>query len=158
MAMRFDPKQLLNPRSRDLPKRRKDEPMGAATAVVAGASQNGMPRYVFDNSHSEAGSESENGSVSMGRLIERRYNVSNREDRPRKKAKKDHESDGADDGKPKAVFSGGGKGGDLGEYMKQKRKESQEERAGTSSVVDLTAGKVYSEFHLLNRLTGFGSR
>ena len=157
MAMRFDPKQLLNPRSRDLPKRRKDELMGAATPIVTGASENGMPRYVFDNPRSEAGSESETGSIGMGRFIERRYNVSNREDRPRKKAKKDHQSDDTDDGKPKAVFTGGGKG-DLGEYMKQKRKEGQEERAGTSSVVDLTAGKVYFGSHLLNRLTRFGRR
>ncbi|MCJ1355965.1 MAG: hypothetical protein MMC33_005959 [Icmadophila ericetorum] len=139
MALPYDPKQLLNPRNRDLPKRRKDEPTGINSSLLTKASENANPQFIFDTPRNEANSEVENGSIGMSRFIERSYNLSNREYRPRKKARKDYDSDGTDVSKPKAVFTGGGKGGDLGEYMKQKRKEGQDALVGTSAVVDLTA-------------------
>lgn len=79
----------------------------------------------------------------MGGLIERMHNVSKREDRPQKKQKREHIGEDADDEQRKAVFAGGGKGGEIGEYMKQKRREGQQEAGPTNAVVDLTAGTLF---------------
>ena len=73
----------------------------------------------------------------MGNLIERVHNVSQREDRPQKKQKTDAMEDNSD---KKAFHGGGGKGGEIGEYMKQKRKEGVAE-SGVNCIVDLTEGR-----------------
>ena len=73
----------------------------------------------------------------MGNLIERVHNVSQREERPQKKQKAEGLEDDAD---KQATFSGGGKGGEIGEYMRQKRKEGLAEASSVNPVVDLTGG------------------
>ena len=75
----------------------------------------------------------------MGNLIERIHNVTHREDRPRKRQKSE-QIRGEDDDQKKTSFAGGGKGGEIGEYMKQKRKEGQSS-VGPNPVVDLTGGR-----------------
>ena len=81
----------------------------------------------------------ENDGIGLGHLIERVHNVSKRENRPSKKQKTEHVVEDEVDG-PKAVFTGGSKNGEIGEYMRQKRQEGVQEAGPTSSVVDLTAG------------------
>ena len=86
--------------------------------------------------------------LSAGSLIERMHNVSQREERPFKKQKNtDNEPNDKD---AKAHFTGGGKGGDLGEYVKDERKKGLEYN-GANATIDLTAtGKLISIyiFHL----------
>ncbi|KAL8847504.1 MAG: hypothetical protein Q9221_007459 [Calogaya cf. arnoldii] len=73
----------------------------------------------------------------LGGMIERIHNVTQRQERPQKRQKTDCE-----DANDKVAFTGGGKNGEIGEYLKQKRKEGQEEAevAASTSVVDLTGG------------------
>ncbi|KAL8756192.1 MAG: hypothetical protein Q9199_003110 [Rusavskia elegans] len=70
-------------------------------------------------------------------MIERIHGVSQRQERPQKRQKTDHE-----DVNGKAAFTGGSKNGEIGEYLKQKRKEGQNEAEAAASalVVDLTGG------------------
>ncbi|KAL8693737.1 MAG: hypothetical protein Q9218_001482 [Villophora microphyllina] len=82
---------------------------------------------------------SEENASGMGAMIEHIHGVSQREDRPQKRQKVDHD----DEDGVKATFSGGSKGGEIGEYLKQKRKEGTDEvqaAAASSAVVDLTGG------------------
>ncbi|GME41987.1 SNF2-related protein [Neofusicoccum parvum] len=81
----------------------------------------------------------------MGSMIERMHGVQRREDQPVKKQKLEL-ADGQDG--PKATFEGAGKGTVLGEYVAEQRQEGQEETGppSASAVVDLTAGKLQSNF------------
>ena len=72
----------------------------------------------------------------IGNLIERVHNVTQREERPQKKQK----TEAFDDDEDKKTFSGGGKGGEIGEYMRQKKKEGLNESGPAAAVVDLTGG------------------
>lgn len=69
----------------------------------------------------------------MGTLIERLHNVSQRGEPPQKRLKPHHI--GIENRNATSV--GGGKGGEIGEYMKQKRDEGQI-TSGPAPVVDLT--------------------
>ena len=79
----------------------------------------------------------------MGSLIERVHNVSEREEHPQKKQKS---ADFENDQDKKAIYGGGGKGGEIGEYMKQKKKEGIAESGSCSSIVDLTGGMYILDF------------
>ncbi|KAL8832956.1 MAG: hypothetical protein Q9170_004616 [Blastenia crenularia] len=83
--------------------------------------------------------ENSEGSIEhpgLSSMIERMHGVSKRNERPQKRQKTEHEDDA------KAIFASGGRGGEIGEYLKAKRKEGQDEAetAATNSVVDLTGG------------------
>lgn len=69
----------------------------------------------------------------MGTLIERLHNVSQRGEPPQKRLKP-HQI-GSEN--RTTTFFGGGKGGEIGEYMKQKRDEGHI-TLGSAHVVDLT--------------------
>ncbi len=75
----------------------------------------------------------------MGNLIERIHGITQRDGRPQKR-QKTTKTDEDDDDQRKATFAGGGKGGEIGEYMREKRKEAQAESGPNGTVVDLTAG------------------
>jgi len=75
----------------------------------------------------------------MGNLIERIHGITQRDGCPQKR-QKTTKTDEDDDGQRKATFAGGGKGGEIGEYMREKRKEAQAESGPNGTVVDLTAG------------------
>lgn len=79
----------------------------------------------------------------MGRMLERMHNVSERGFLPQKRRKIERE--GEDDNAQKAHFGGGGKGGVLGEYMKEKQEQGRKEDAanGTRPSVDLTGGRSF---------------
>lgn len=78
----------------------------------------------------------------MGHMLERIHNVSERDFLPQKRRK--IERDGEDDNARKAHFGGGGKGGVLGGYMKEKQEQGRKEDAanGTRPSVDLTGGRL----------------
>ena len=82
----------------------------------------------------------------IGNMIERMHGVSRRDERPQKKPKTIQSDDG--DAK-KPVFAGGGKGGDIGEFMREKRMEGQAQSVPTAEIVDLTAGNTYHTVTLL---------
>jgi hypothetical protein len=79
--------------------------------------------------------------IGMGHMLERMHNVSERDYLPQKRRKIERESE--DDNAPKSQFSSGGKGGVLGEYMKEKQDQGRKEDAanGIRPSVDLTGGE-----------------
>lgn len=140
------PQQLLDPKGFDKSKRQEAASSAPSeTTLSADLSPN-------HSSHPQlsGGSAELNGNglrkrdyddykgQGMGRLIERVHNVSRREERPQKKAK--NKIFDEDDKDNKAAFGGGGKGGEIGEYMRQKKKEGLEESGTVNAVVDLTGG------------------
>ena len=80
--------------------------------------------------------------IGMGHMLEHMHNVSERDFLPQKRRKIERE--GEDDHAQKAHFVGG-KGGVLGEYMKEKQEQGRKEDAanGTRPSVDLTGGKSF---------------
>jgi hypothetical protein len=83
----------------------------------------------------------------MGHMLERMHNVAERDSFPVKRRKVDTPEA---DKERKAQFGGGGKGGVLGEYMKEKQEEGRKESTanGTGFAVDLTGGeKTRSNIH-----------
>ena len=139
----YSPSQLLNPRS--LHKKEKmEDPIDTAFPPKSTevATTSSVPQFVFGSttpkpSEQSVGPDKDSG---MANLIERVHNVSKREDRPTKKQKIEHEDEGDHDEQSKSNFSGGGRGSEIAEYMRQKRKQGLEESGPTSTVVDLTAG------------------
>lgn len=136
---RFDPRQLLNPKGFGTTQLRTDEeaPTSLSASPLSSSNATNSNGTHPNGVHKRGNEEVERG---MGGLIERMHNVSKREDRPQKKQKREHIGEDVDDEQGKAVFTGGGKGGEIGEYMKQKRREGQQEVGLTNTVVDLTAG------------------
>ncbi|MCJ1413955.1 hypothetical protein MMC32_000280 [Xylographa parallela] len=141
---KYDPKQLLNPKSFDTVKRQKQDAPVSTTVPRElmnpfGSSGVVSPQFVFDSPDRDSGKRlyTEEENAGMGGLIERVHNVSAREERPLKKLKTQHlDEDGITE--TKAAFGGSGKGGEIGEYMRMKRKEGQDETVQPFSIVDLT--------------------
>lgn len=73
----------------------------------------------------------------MGNMLERMHNVADRDMLPQKRRK-------IDDGRPadgrKAEFHGGGRGGVIGQYMREKREEGHRENLPNRAAVDLSSG------------------
>ncbi|KAL8711990.1 MAG: hypothetical protein Q9220_003686 [cf. Caloplaca sp. 1 TL-2023] len=127
----FDARQLLDPRGFQQSPRanQRDLPSTKPTESSVQTPPNGTSPDDGETSISQG----------MGGMIERIHGISRREDRPQKRQKLENE----DSETNKATFSGGSsKGGEIGEYLKQKRKEGQDDAqaAVSESVVDLTAG------------------
>lgn len=120
----FDPRKLLDPKGCNPTQLKKD-----SNNTTESDSRNGVQKRSLEEGEGQG----------MGNLIERIHNVTHREDRPRKRQKFE-QIRGEDDDQKKTSFAGGGKGGEIGEYMKQKRKEGQS-GVGPNSVVDLTGGR-----------------
>jgi hypothetical protein len=78
------------------------------------------------------------GTTGMGNMLERMHGVTDRDLLPQKRQKLKHEDE--TENLRKSHFSGGGKGGVLGEYMKAKREEGRQQATanGTRPPVDLT--------------------
>jgi hypothetical protein len=112
-----------------------DSPVSSASPV-----QHPHPPVHGVNGHGYVWPDNEAPGIGMGPMLERMHNVSERDFLPQKRRKLDREED--DDNTRKAHFSGGGKGGVLGEYMKEKQEQGRKEAAanGTRPSVDLTQG------------------
>ncbi|KAK4958666.1 hypothetical protein LTR66_013130, partial [Elasticomyces elasticus] len=77
--------------------------------------------------------------VGMGSMIERMHKIDKREDQPHKKRKTASDGDNANDAKAGNSAFHGGKGGVIGEYMKEKRMEGQGKMGPVvTEAVDLT--------------------
>lgn len=124
----FDPRQLLDPKGAASPQR------GPSPKQQSGSSPSS------NGSHKRPSEEPE--APGMGNFIERVHGITQREERPHKRIKTDNQSE-ADEEEKKATFAGGGKGGDIGEYMREKRKEAQAKDGPQMNVVDLTEGRQY---------------
>lgn len=77
--------------------------------------------------------------LGMGSLIEKVHNVSQREERPRKKPKVENGEFEVEEDK-KFAFNGGGKGGEIGDYLKEQKKQGIAGSGSVNAVVDLTGG------------------
>ncbi|KAI9793804.1 MAG: hypothetical protein M1833_000527 [Piccolia ochrophora] len=100
-------------------------------SVVRG--QSTTPKHGFHETDDQTPS-------AMGSLIEKVHGVQNRTDYPvkRQRIQQEGEDDEDDADRPKSSFAGGGKGGEIGTYMKEKREESRREAMKSGAVVDLT--------------------
>ena len=125
----FDARQLLDPKGFKPSKTQEKQVrmLGSGPALLPAT--NGMSKRDAD--------ELEDDGQGMGNMIERMHGVSRRDERPQKKPKT-VQSDNGDEKKP--AFSGGGKGGDIGAFMREKRMEGQAQSVPTAEIVDLTAG------------------
>ena len=146
----FDPRRLLDPKGFGNDQRHKDF-QGASTE-----SASDLPISSSGQLNSKA-TESNGGSTEtkidclnkrdrkdyegqgMGSLIESLHNVTQREGRPEKKPKVEKDHFGVE-GDKKVDFVGGGKGGELGDYLKERKKQGIAESRSANAVVDLTGG------------------
>ena len=127
----FDAKQLLDPKSFKTGQQAKDKRQKDTTAETEKASDVGSKRDI-----------EESEGPGTGSLIERMHNVSQREERPQKRQKLDEAEHKEKD--TNATFTGGRKGGDLGEYVKEERKKGLE-NSGISGALDLAVtGRSFS--------------
>ena len=153
----FDPRHLLDPRGFKNDQRQRNS-MSASTG--SSSHQPTHPNRQLESRPFESNEEpyesNENGlhkrdredyeGQGMGNMIERMHNVSQREERPQKKSKVENdEFDIEDDNKVR--FVGGGKGGEIGEYLKEKKKQGIAESGPVSAVVDLTGGTYHLSKH-----------
>lgn len=148
-ATSFHARQLLDPKGFSQPPQDQNlqkenqilKPMSPLSTVSNGSSHSSVGEKTSRRDDDEFEGQG------MGNFIERIHNVAQAERRPAKKQKMDRSEDLEGDA-PKAKF-GGGKGGDLGEFVKQKHKEGLEQ-AGSKPIVDLTEGKSESgAYHCL---------
>ena len=126
----FDARRLLDPAGFDSTKHRSisTDPMLEDKKTDIEVRDTGLSKRDRDEYEGQG----------MGSLIERVHNVSGREERPQKKQKSENFQDDRD---KIAIHGGGGKGGEIGEYMRQKKKEGIAESGAATSIVDLTGGR-----------------
>ena len=146
----FDPRRLLDPKAFGNDSRKSND---RSPPIMDRPSEYSSPLRAYPNlPNSESREVNSNGAYKrdhdnekvpdMGSLIERVHNVSQREERPQKKQKIETFEE---DDKYKKNFGGGGKGGDIGEYIKQKKKEGIED-ISSATIVDLTGGMCTSSY------------
>ena len=153
---RFDPRQLLDPKGFK-PNQQQNDSVVKLTNLLP-THNPPVPHHQQDKEaphptdfgkHDHEGSEGQG----QGSLIEQVHNVTNREERPSKKRKTE---DGFVDGDEQRVGTfRGGKGGELGQYVKDKRREGQEHLGSAGVIVDLTKGgypRNHKAFHTKNTL------
>jgi SNF2 family DNA or RNA helicase len=117
-----------------------DSPTGTPSPMYSGP-PTPQPQYGDIGGHSSSGNRfpaytnsNGNGQMNgMGHMLERMHNVTDRSTIPQKRRKL---LDERREEQTKAEFNGAGKGGVLGDYMREKRKESQHQAAskGTGPV------------------------
>lgn len=146
----FDPRRLLDPKSFSNDQKLRDTKSASTESV----SRPPMPsNRQLNSKSSEPNGEHPELKVgllhkrdhedyegqSMGSLIETLHNVSQREERPQKRSKVEKEQFDVEEDK-KIKFVGGGKGGEIGDYLKEKKKQGIAESTPANAVVDLTGG------------------
>ncbi len=139
---RFDPRQLLDPKG--FSQHRRDPKSGLTDPTSARNSQASTHQQNMELAHPNGLGKRDHEDLEgqgQGNLIERMHNVTETEERPVKKRKTDDSDFVGDDEHGKASFKGGK--GELGEYLKDKRREGQENSVSTNAVVDLTGGQYF---------------
>ena len=139
----FDPRRLLDPKGFEKYSRLEGEAKQSIDfpSIPSQRYADGYVHPEMDVSAMKRDHDDDYEGHGMGSLIEKAYNVGYREERPQKKQKLD-KTEEFEDVQEKPNFStGGGKGGELGGYVKQKKQEGLRESGSVStSVVDLTQG------------------
>ena len=146
-ALGYSPQQLLNPKGYDVKKNSETFTRSLESAVSKEpASSHADVAFTFDSAHTESSNDedqcAEPPQTGLGSMIERAHNVSERESRPAKRVKVEHGSENGEDSKIKSKFTGGTKGSELGEYIRNGRQEGAQTAGppSTAQVVDLTEG------------------
>ena len=153
----FDPRRLLDPKGFNNYQRQRDS-QSASTQSTLGQSSpsnpqpNGKPSETNGNTietNSNPSKINGNGlrkrdhedyeNQGMGSLIEKVHNVSQREERLQKKPKVEKSEFDVEEDR-KACYVGGGKGGEIGDYLKERKKQGIAESGPVNAVVDLTGG------------------
>ena len=142
-SARFDPRQLLDPKGFKSNQHRNNP---EADSTGPKSTQNPKPltyQQTMEATRSNGLDKRQYEEVVEGQgqssLIERMHNVTEQDERPVKKRKTEEEDFEGDDEQSKAAFRGGN-GGELGEYVKERRKEGKEHLGPINAVVDLTGG------------------
>lgn len=153
----FDPRRLLDPNGFSNDQRLRDTKSTSTEPI----SRQPTPSSRQLNSKSSEGNGEHPGlkvgvmhkrdhddyeGQGMGSLIETLHNVSQREERPQKRSKVEKDQFAVEEDK-KIKFIGGGKGGEVGVYLKEKKKQGIAESGPANTVVDLTGGT----HHLLKK-------
>ena len=146
-AFSFSPQQLLNPKGFDA-KKTTDTFSNSShpTFDAEPAKSHADVSFTFDSGGSASSDDEDQDAEpphnGLGSMIERTHNVSEREFRPAKRVKLEHDPEDGDDSRAKSKFTGGAKGSELGEYVRNGRKEGAQTTGppSASSIVDLTAG------------------
>lgn len=147
---RWDAAALLNPRGlKQTPQQIQNGPRNNAVPSQQLSFQfdspGGQPQTSF-HAHppSQNGTNEHKGFApyanggGMGHMVERMHNVADRDMMPQKRQKV---RDDRQENVRKAEFHGGGKGGIIGEYMREKREEGRKENMAKGTVVDISAGQ-----------------
>lgn len=149
---RFEARALLDPKR--FVKRPASEggeigPNGAASPL-SWRSPNGPPRassLALPTTNGQHPADNKQETSDLSGLIEKIHGVSTRESRPSKRPKLDDPSNENGDADTKVSnFTGGGKGGVIGQYMKEKKEEGKREAASNGTYVDLTGGEMNPQF------------
>ena len=147
LTFSYSPQQLLNPKGFDAKKAPDTSSnLVKSTFNTDPANPPADVSFTFDTGVNESTDDEDqdaeppqNGLRSM---IERTHNVSEREVRPSKRIKVEHDPEDGDAPGSKSKFTGGAKGSELGQYVRNGRKEGAQATGppSTSSIVDLTTG------------------
>ncbi len=146
----FDPRHLLDPKGFSIDQRQRDHESASTESDSyqpsssnqqpngKSSSGNGKTSQIDVKSSHKRDREDREGQ-GMSSLIEKVHNVSQREERPQKKSRiENDEFDAEEDGKAK--FVGGSKGGEIGDHLKEKKKQGVAESGPVNAIVDLTGG------------------
>lgn len=139
----FDPRRLLDPKGFNNDQRQRESKSASTESILGHPTSsnlqlNGISSEINSNGLRKRDHEDYEGQ-GMGSLIEKVHNVSQREEHPQKKPKVENGEFDAEEDK-KASFVGGGKGGEIGDYLKEKKKQGIAESGSVNAVVDLTGG------------------
>ena len=147
----FDPRRLLDPKGFNKDQRQRDP---KSTLIDSSSAQPGPSNVQLNGKAPENNGDpiksKVNGSQKrdledwdgrgMGSLIEKVHNVSQREQRPQKKPKVEHGDFDVEEDKRAGFVGGGQGGGEIGDYLKEKKKQGIAESGTVNGVVDLTGG------------------
>ena len=147
----FDPRRLLDPKGFNKDQRQRDP---KSTLIDSSSAQPGPSNVQLSGKAPENNGDPNKGEVNgskkrdledcdgrgMGSLIEKVHNVSQREQRPQKKPKVENSDFDVEEGNRVGFVGGGQGGGEIGDYLKEKKKQGIAESGTVNGVVDLTGG------------------
>ena len=148
----FDPRRLLDPKGFNKDQRQRDPKSTLIDSTSASPSPSNVQLNgkAPENNGDPIESKTVNGSQKRDRedcdgrgmsgLIEKVHNVSQREQRPQKKPKVENGDFDVEEDKRVGFVGGGQGGGEIGDYLKEKRKQGIAESGTVNGVVDLTGG------------------